>query len=222
MDFQALILSFKLAALTTAILLLISIPLARLLTQSKSRAALVLDSLISLPLVLPPTVLGFYFLFLLSPKSRLGGFIEANFDLQLVFSFEGLVLASVIYSLPFMVQPLRSGMASLDRSLLEMASILGKSRFETLWKVILPNIRTSVLSGTVLSFAHTLGEFGVILMIGGSIPGETRVASIAIFEAVESMNYETAHRYSIILIALSFVILLFAYSIDRSRMLKAP
>jgi molybdate transport system permease protein len=161
-----------------------------------------------MPLVLPPTVLGFYLLAVFSPTSLLGSFLNDSLGLRLLFSFQGLVFASMIYSLPFMVQPIQAGFAGLPPNLAEASAVLGKNRLSTLFRILLPNIQTSLITALVLTFAHTIGEFGVVLMIGGNIPGETRVASIAIYDAVETMNYEAANKYSLILFALAFVILL--------------
>lgn len=219
-DIQPLILTFQLALITTAILLVLGIPLAYWLARWESRWKYVLQTLVSMPLVLPPTVLGFYLLVAFSPAGWLGRFLESIFGLQLVFSFEGLVVASVIYSLPFMVNPIQAGFQSLPPSLSEASYTLGKSPLRTFWRVLLPNIKPSILTATVISFAHTVGEFGVILMIGGSIPGETRVASIAIYNEVEALNYDTAHQYALILFVITFVILLTVYIVNR-RFLKA-
>ena len=188
MDWQPLILTFELALVTTLVLLLLSIPLAVWLVNTRSRIKPVLSTLISMPLVLPPTVLGFYFLLAFSPGNSFGKWIDEWLGIQLVFSFTGLVVASVIYSLPFMVHPIQSGLSSLPRSLSEASFVLGKSKWSTLRRVLLPNIKTSLLTGAVLTFAHTVGEFGVVLMIGGNIPGKTRVASIAIYDEVEALN----------------------------------
>ncbi len=167
-----------------------------------------------MPLVLPPTVLGFYLLIAFSPSNSFGQWLDEWLGLQLVFSFEGLVLASVIYSLPFMVHPIQSGLSNLSPSLKEAAYVLGKSRTTTLFKVLLPNIKPSLITGTVLAFAHTIGEFGVVLMIGGNIPGKTKVASITVYDEVESLNYAAANTYSLILFALTFAILLAVYLIN--------
>ncbi len=220
LDWQPLALTFQLAGITTAVLLLIGIPLGYLLASWENRWKYVLQTLVSMPLVLPPTVLGFYLLLAFSPAGAFGQFLENTFDLRLVFSFEGLVIASIIYSLPFMVNPIQAGFQSLPASLAEASVSLGKSRLETFWKVLLPNIKPSLLIGTVLSFAHTVGEFGVILMIGGSIPGETRVAAIAIYDEVEALNYTTAHTYAAILLGITFAILLTVYLVNR-KLLKA-
>ena len=211
LDFEPIILTFKLSLITTLLLLVISIPLAYWLAYSEKRIKTVVETLVSMPLVLPPTVLGFYLLLAFSPSNSLGNWLSESLGLQLIFSFEGLVLASVIYSLPFMVHPIQSGFAGLSPSLREAAYVLGKSKWNTLSKVLLPNMKSSVLTGVVLAFAHTIGEFGVVLMIGGNIPGKTKVASIAIYDEVEALNYGAANQYSIILFAITFLILLLVY-----------
>ena len=213
-DWEPLFLTFRLAFITTLILLLLSVPLAYWLAYSKLKIKPVIETLVSMPLVLPPTVLGFYLLIAFSPSGSFGQWLEEWLGLRLVFSFTGLVLASVIYSLPFMVQPIQSGFANLSPSLKEAAYVLGKSRTTTLFKVLLPNIKPSLLTGTVLAFAHTIGEFGVVLMIGGNIPGKTKVASITIFDEVEALNYGAANTYSLILFAVTFSILLTVYLIN--------
>ncbi len=215
-----IILTFQLAILTTAILLLLGIPLAYWLSYTQNRLKPIIEALVSMPLVLPPTVLGFYLLMAFSPANSFGAFLQNSIGLQLVFSFEGLLVASVIYSLPFMVHPVQAGLTNLPSSLSEAAYVFGKSRFTTLRRVLLPNIKPALLTGTVLAFAHTIGEFGVVLMIGGSIPGETRVASIAIYEEVEALNYETAHAYSLFLLITSFLILLAVYSLNGTTLKK--
>jgi molybdate transport system permease protein len=209
-----IMLTFKLALITTLILLAISIPLAYWLSLTRVKVKPVIETLVSMPLILPPTVLGFYLLLVFSPTSTVGQFLNDVFGIRLIFSFAGLVVASVIYSLPFMVHPLQAGLANLSPLLSEASWVLGKSRARTLFSVLLPNIRPALLTGIVLSFAHTVGEFGVVLMIGGSIPGKTRVASIAIYEEVEALNYAAANRYSLFLVMLSFVILLLVYLIN--------
>lgn len=217
-EWGPLILTFKLALITTFILLVISIPLAFWLSSTKSRIKPVIETLVSMPLVLPPTVLGFYLLLAFSPSGVFGNWLNEWLGLKLVFSFEGLVVASIIYSLPFMVHPIQSGLANLSPSLAEAAHVLGKSKTTTLFKVMLPNIKPSLITGIVLAFAHTIGEFGVVLMIGGSISGKTRVASIAIYEEVEALNYGTANTYSIILFILTFIILLLVYLVNGGYM----
>ncbi|RXJ84773.1 molybdate ABC transporter permease subunit [Arcobacter cloacae] len=218
--FQTMKLTFELAGITTLILLFIGIPLGYFLSQTKSRLKPIIEALVSMPLVLPPSVLGFYLLLAFSPKNSFGSWLDETFDLRLVFSFEGLVIASVIFSLPFMVHPIQSGFSSLSKSLKEASFILGKSKLETLWYVLLPNIKPSLLTGIVISFAHTVGEFGVVLMIGGNIIGETKVASIAIYDEVEALNYDLANQYAFTLFIISFVILLFVYMINK-KMLKS-
>jgi len=196
-------------------LLIVGVPLAWWLAFTRCRLKAVAETLVSMPLVLPPSVLGFYLLLAFSPQSALGAFLDSQFHLRLVFSFAGLVVGSVIFSLPFMVQPLQAGFQSLPASLAEAAYTLGKSRRQTLFRVLLPNVKPALLSGIVLSFAHTVGEFGVVLMIGGNIPGETRVASIAIFTEVESLNYATANFYAGVLFAVSFVVLMTVYLVNK-------
>lgn len=214
MDWQPLILTLQLAALTSVLLFVMAVPLAYWLAYSKSSLKPVVETLVSMPLVLPPTVLGFYLLLAFSPANAFGAWLATYLGIRLVFSFEGLVIASCLYSLPFMVQPIQSGFASLSPSLKEAAYVLGKSRMETLIRVLLPNIKASLLTGIVLAFAHTVGEFGVVLMIGGNITGKTKVASIAIYDEVEALNYEAAHQYALLLVALSFAILLMVYLIN--------
>ena len=214
MDWGPLILTFKLAFTTTLILLVLSIPLAYWMAFTRNRVKPVIETIVSMPLVLPPTVLGFYLLIAFSPSNGLGQWLNDYLSLKLVFSFEGLVFASVIYSLPFMVHPIQSGFSSLSPALLEAAYVLGKSKITTLYKVLLPNIKSSLLTGIVLAFAHTIGEFGVVLMIGGSIPGKTKVASIAIYDEVEALNYGAANTYSLILFAVTFIILLVVYLVN--------
>jgi len=214
-DFAPLWLTVKLAFITTLILLFLTIPLCYWLAYSRFRFKAVLEALISLPLVLPPSVLGFYLLIAFSPENVFGKFLSDYFDLRLVFAFQGLILASVLYSLPFMVNPILSGLKNLPVSLQEASFTLGKSRFTTIMKIILPNIRPSLLTGIIMTFAHTVGEFGVVLMVGGSIPHETKVVSIAIYEEVESMNYDNANVYAGILFAFSFSILLTVHLINN-------
>ncbi len=213
-DYEPLILTFQLAFITTVLLFIIALPIAYWLAHTRLRLKPVVEALVSMPLVLPPTVVGFYLLIAFSPGNAFGQWLDEQLGLRLIFSFEGLVLGSLIYSLPFMVHPIQSGFANLSPSLREAAYVLGKSKFTTLYKVLLPNIYPSLLTGIVLTFAHTIGEFGVVLMIGGNIPGKTKVASIAIYDEVESLNYAAANTYSTILIVLAFVILLSVYLIN--------
>jgi molybdate transport system permease protein len=204
LDLTPFILSFKLAGLTTIILFFISLPLAWYLSQTKSKAKPFLEALTALPIVLPPSVLGFYILVTFA-------YVELN------FSFTGLVVASCFYSLPFMVQPLQGGFESLNKNMLEASYISGKSSMVTLLKVALPNIKPALLTALIITFAHTVGEFGVVLMIGGSIPDETKVASIAIYEMVEIMDYSMAHIYSAIMLFISFVVLLSVYIFNHTQ-----
>ncbi len=213
-DLNPLALTFKLAVVTTIILFFVSVPLAYWLAYTRWKGKPVVEALVSMPLVLPPTVIGFYMLLAFSPSNGFGGWLEDWIGLRLVFSFEGLVLGSVIYSLPFMVQPIQAGFSNLSPDLKRASYVMGKSRLTTLNRVLLPNIKTSLLTGIVLAFAHTIGEFGVVLMIGGNISGKTRVASIAIYDEVESLNYDAANTYSLILFALTFVILLSVYLLN--------
>jgi molybdate transport system permease protein len=210
-DWSPLLLTLKLAMVTTIILLIIGIPLAYWLSKTTSKFKIFIEAIISLPLVLPPTVLGFYLLIAFSPKSYIGNFLNSHFGLELAFSFTGIVIGSVIYSLPFMVQPLQSGFKTIPKSFTESAYLLGKSKFTTLLKVELPIIKSSVLTAIILTFAHTVGEFGVVLMVGGNIPNQTKVASIAIYDEVEALNYNNAHLYAGILLIVSFSILLLLY-----------
>ena len=218
MDWTPLFITFKLALITTGILMLIGVPLAYWLSHTTWRSKPIFETLVSMPLVLPPTVLGFYMLIVFSPNGALGSWLIETIGLKLVFSFEGLVLASVIYSLPFMVHPIQSGFSNLPPSLSEASYLLGKSKVETIFKVLIPNIKPSLISGIVLAFAHTIGEFGVVLMIGGNIPGKTQVASIAIYEEVELLNYYAANFYALVLFVLSFGILLSVYLINGGHL----
>jgi molybdate transport system permease protein len=208
-------LTLKLALSTTLILFIIAVPLANWLTGDKGVLKVVVQTIVSMPLVLPPTVIGFYLLLAFSPANWFGHRLEQWFNIRLVFSFSGLLIASVIYSFPFMVHPIQSGLSSLSPSLKEASYSLGKTKWQTLSKVLLPNIKPSLLTGIVLTFAHTVGEFGVVLMIGGNIPNKTRTASIAIYDEVDAFHYHSANVYAAILLALSFVILLILYSFNR-------
>lgn len=218
MNWQPIILSLQLAIVTTLLLFFISLPIVYWLQFTKSKFKPVIESLISLPLVLPPTVIGFYLLVVFSPQNTIGAAIENIFGLSFLFSFQGLVLASILYSLPFMVQPIYSGLQNIPGSMQEASYVLGKSKAHTFRRILLPMIKPSILTGLVLSFAHTIGEFGVVLMIGGNIPGKTRVASIAIYDEVEAMNYGAANHYALFLIVFSFLILLAIYSFQGSIM----
>jgi molybdate transport system permease protein len=217
LDFAPFILSFKLAGLTTLILFVLSLPLAWYLSQTNSKTKPILEAVTALPIVLPPSVLGFYILVVLSPNSAVGGFFEDLLGVKLVFSFTGLVVASCFYSLPFMVQPLQSGFESLNTHMLEASYLAGKSKLQTLLKIALPNIKPSLITALIITFAHTVGEFGVVLMVGGSIPGETKVASVAIYEMVEVMEYSKAHIYSALMVLMSFIVLLAVYIFNHTQ-----
>lgn len=213
--FITMLLTFKVALITTFVLLLVAIPLGYFLAFTRSKATPILEAVVSMPLVLPPSVLGFYLLIAFSPQSPLGKFLLEMFNLKLIFSFEGLIVGSVIFSLPFMVNPIQAGFAALPISLFEAALTLGKSRLRILYSVLLPNISRSVLVGIVVTFAHTIGEFGVVMMIGGNIQGQTRLASIAIYDEVESLNYSLAHQYALTLFVITFSILLITFYLNK-------
>ena len=219
-DWQPLLLTFKLAGIATLILCLTGIPFAWWLSQTRIRFKPVLETLVSMPLVLPPSVLGFYLLLAFSPTHWFGAWMEQIAGLKLAFSFQGLVLASVIFSFPFLVHPVQSGFQNLAPSLSEAAYSLGKSRWQTFLQVLLPNIKPQLLAGMVLAFAHTIGEFGVVLMIGGNMPGQTRVASIAIYDEVEALNYDAANFYAFVLFAVCFTILLTVYLLNKKFLTK--
>ena len=212
-----LLLTCKLAVFTTAILLVIGLPIARWLAHSRFRFKPVVEALVSMPMVLPPSVLGYYMLVLYSPRGVFGGFLNRVFNLRLAFTFEGILIASVVFSLPFMVQPLQNGLRALPDSLREASYTLGKSKLTTFFRVLLPNIKPSIITAIALTFAHTIGEFGVVLMVGGNMPGETRVASIAIYDEVQALNFETANQYALILFILSLVLLTTIYSVNKKH-----
>ncbi len=217
LELDPFLLSFKLAFTTTFILFLFALPLAWYLSQTKSRIKPVLEAITALPIVLPPSVLGFYMLYTLSLNSPIGAFFDEYLGIKLVFNFTGLVVASCFYSLPFMVQPLQSGFESLNKNMLEASYISGKSRFTTLLYVALPNIKPALLTAIIVTFAHTVGEFGVVLMVGGSIPEVTKVASVAIYEYVEILDYESAHIYSAIMLIMSFIVLFGVYVFNAKQ-----
>lgn len=216
-DWQALWLTLQLAALSTALLVLIGIPLAAWRVRKQTRLRQMLDAVLALPLVLPPTVLGFYLLVLFAPDTLLGRTWIGLTGQQLAFSFSGLVLGSVIYSMPFVVQPLTVAFREIPPALLEAAASLGANRWQRLLRVILPLLRRGLLVAATLGFAHTLGEFGVVLMLGGSIPGETQVVSISLFQHVEALRYAEAHRLAAWLLGLSFGLLLLVYGLGDPR-----
>ncbi|MBC9073088.1 molybdate ABC transporter permease subunit [Thauera sp. CAU 1555] len=214
-DLTALWITFKLAAVSTAILIVLCTPLAWWLARTAWRGKIVVEAFVSLPLVLPPTVLGFYLLLLLGPRGVVGGFFEDIGVGHLAFTFTGLVIGSMIYSLPFVVQPLQNAFAATGQRMLEAAATLRASPLDRFLSVSLPLARRGFLTAAVLSFAHTLGEFGVIIMVGGNIPGRTQVASIAIFNHVEAMDFESAHALAAILVVLAFSLLFAVYAINR-------
>ncbi len=216
-DLQAIWLTALLAGTTTVLLVPLATPLAWWLVRSTSSARPVVEAAVALPLVLPPTVLGFYLLVILNPTAPVGAFWVSITGQSLTFSFSGLVLASILYSLPFMVQPLATAFRSVPQEMLEAASTLGASPRDELISVVLPAARRGFLTGSVLTFAHTVGEFGVVLMMGGNIPGETRVLSIAIYEHVETLNYESAHAMALGLLVFSFVSLWAVYRLTSQR-----
>jgi molybdate transport system permease protein len=214
MNWQALALTMKLAATVSAILLIVGAPIAYWLTFSKRRWKFLLEAIVAMPLVLPPTVLGFYFLLLFGQQSPLGKLMVQVFGTTLPFTFTGLVAASVLYSAPFAVQPFAAGFGAVDRKLLQASALLGASPARTFCRVIVPLSKTSLLTGVVLSFAHTLGEFGVVLMVGGNIPGVTRTISIAIYDNVQALDYHSANQDAAALLLFSFVVLSIVYALN--------
>lgn len=218
MDAPALVLSLRLAAWTTAVLLVLGVPLAYLLAFARFRGRFLLEAAVALPLVLPPTVLGFYLLVALGPRGPLGSLWGAlTGGGSLVFTFGGLLVASVFYSLPFAVQPVATAFASVDRTLVEASWGLGVTRTATFFRVVLPLSVRGILAGAALAFAHTLGEFGVVLMVGGNLPGQTRTASISIYDSVQALDYAAAGRTSLALLVVSFAILALTYGLVRPK-----
>jgi molybdate transport system permease protein len=215
MDLDALRLSLVLAALTTAALLVLGLPVASWLAGTRWRLRFLVEAVVALPLVLPPTVLGFYLLRGLAPAAPLGRAFAAVAGHPFPFSFSGLLLASVLYSLPFAVQPFAAAISSVDPRLVEASHTLGVSRLGTFFRITLPLSWQGILAGAVLTFAHTMGEFGVVLMVGGNRPGVTRTLSIAVFDHVEALQYEAAHRTSALLLAISFGVLALVYGLQR-------
>jgi molybdate transport system permease protein len=205
---QSLALTFRLAAVVTGILLVVGVPLAWWLASTRRRWAVVVESVVTLPIVLPPTVLGFYLITLFAPDAPAGRLWMRVTGDTLAFSFAGLVLGSVLYSLPYAVQPLAASFRSIPPALLEASRGLGAGPARTVWRVVLPLSARGLVVAGLLSFAHTVGEFGVVVMIGGSIPGQTRVASIALFDEVQRLNYPAAHTLALLLLGFSFVVLL--------------
>jgi molybdate transport system permease protein len=212
---EALLLSFKLAACVSAILTIVGMPVAYWLAYSNWRGKFLVESVVALPLVLPPTVLGFYALVAMGPRGPLGKLWIALFGHGLAFTFAGLVIASVLYSFPFAVQPLMVSFESVDRKLLHASAVLGAGNLRTFWRVILPLSLPGVVTAVVLSFAHTLGEFGVVLMVGGNLAGVTRTVSIDIYDHVQSLEYGAANRMALVLMAISFGVLGLVYAVNR-------
>jgi len=212
---EALLLTLRLAFVVTILLLLVGMPLAFGLSRSRRRALLAVETIVSLPIVLPPTVIGFYLLMLFSPQQPFGKFWLKLTGQTLTFTFEGLVIGSIIYSLPYAVQPILSAFKSVPPELLEAARTLGASGWQAFRHVMLPLSRRGLGVAAILGFAHTLGEFGVVVMLGGSIPGKTKVASIALYDEVQKLNYDAAHQYALILLVISFVMLLAMTVIQR-------
>jgi len=222
MDWQALWLTAKLAAIVSTILLVISLPLAHWMVFSRRRWTFLVESVVSLPLVLPPTVLGFYLLMATGNRSPLGRLWTDWTGHPLAFTFEGLVLASVFYSLPFAVQPVAAAFAQIDPTLREASSILGASRLRTFLRVVLPLSIEGVVAGLVLSFAHTVGEFGVVLMVGGNLPGVTRTISIAVYDHVQALEYRQASATALFMLVFAFLVLLAVYGLRRRPLSAAP
>ena len=215
MNWTAIRVTFELATLTASILLLIGLPIAYWLTFSRWRWKFIIESVVALPLVLPPTVLGFYILVAIGPHSPFGRLYTDLVGHPLPFTFEGLLLASILYSLPFAVQPFASAFDQVDRRLLEASWTLGVSRIGTFFRLMLPLSVAGIVTGVVLSFAHTLGEFGVVLMVGGNIEGETRTVSIDIYDEVQSLNYAGAAKTALFLLVISYTVLLVVYAMNR-------
>jgi molybdate transport system permease protein len=213
-------LSAQLALVTTVVLLVVGMPIAWWLSQTTSRWKPLVQTVVAVPIVLPPTVLGFYLLILLGPEGAIGSWWVKLTGSALTFSFSGLVIASCVYSLPFAVQPMQTAFESLSRHMLERAWTLGASRLDAFFSIAVPLSLRGIVSGAVLAFAHTLGEFGVVLMVGGNIPGETRVVSIAIYDHVEMLDYGAAHRLSLLLVAFAFVVLFATFAWNRRRSVR--
>jgi molybdate transport system permease protein len=215
MNWMAIWVTCKLATLTSLTLLIIGLPIAYWLTYSKWRWKFLIESIVALPLVLPPTVLGFYILIAIGPHSPIGRFYTDLVGHPLPFSFQGLLLASILYSLPFAVQPFATAFEQVDRKLIEASWTLGLSKLKTFYRLILPLSTTGLITGVVLSFAHTLGEFGVVLMVGGNIEGVTRTVSIEIYDEVQALNYAAAAKTSALLLLVSYTVLLLVYAMNR-------
>jgi len=212
---QTLWITFKLAVLTTGILIFIGVPFAWWLAYTRTRLKPLLEALVSMPMVLPPSVIGYYMLIVYSPQNWFGAMLSKVFDVRLAFTFEGVLIASVIFSLPFMIQPLHNGLRALPDSLREASYTLGKSKTTTFFRVLLPNIKPSIITAVALTFAHSIGEFGIVLMVGGNMPGETRVASVAIYDEVQALNFSAANQYALILFLISLTLLTTIYSVNK-------
>jgi molybdate transport system permease protein len=221
MNGRAILTSLELALVTTTVLMAIGIPLAYWLAFSTKRWKFLVESAVAMPLILPPTVLGFYVLIVLGPNSPIGRLSERIFGTTLPFTFKGLVIASTLYSLPFAVQPIAAAFGSVNRRLIEASWTLGVSRAGTFWRVIVPQSLAGLVTGAVLSFAHTIGEFGVVLMVGGNIEGQTRTISIAIYDDVQALNYAQANSTAIVLVIFSFAVLATVYGINRKALISS-
>lgn len=215
MNWQALWLTVRLAAIVSGTLLVLGIPIAYWLTYSRWRWKFLIEAVVALPIVLPPTVLGFYVLIALGSRSPLGRWWESLTGHTLAFTFEGLVIGSLLYSLPFAVQPFAASFSMVDSELLRASASLGRSPAQTFWRVVMPLSKAGLLTGFALSFAHTLGEFGVVLMVGGNIPGVTRTISIDIYDRVQAGDYAAANQTSVVLLIISFVVLSIVYGLNR-------
>ena len=214
---ETMYITLKLAALTTLVLFFAGLPIANFLAYSRFYFKPVIEAIISMPLVLPPSVLGYYVLVAYSPRYWFGDMLSRVFNVRLAFSFEGILIASILFSLPFMIQPIQNGLRSLPDSFREASYTLGKSKFKTFFKVLLPNIKPSLITALALTFAHSIGEFGIVLMVGGNMPGETKVASIAIYDEIQALNFDLANRYAFILFAVSFSMLIIIYAINKKH-----
>jgi len=218
-DISPVLISLKLALVVSVLLLIIGIPLAYVLCFKNFKYKSIIRTLITLPMVLPPTVIGFYYLIAFNKNSIVGNFLN-DLGLEMVFSFHGLVLSSIIYSLPFMIQPLCNGFEKISNQYLKLCKLYGKTNREIIFKVVLPSSKNTLLSAFILCFAHTMGEFGIVLMVGGNIPYKTRVTSTVVYENVEILNYDQAHLYALLILILSFILIFGIYSFSQSKSLK--
>jgi molybdate transport system permease protein len=222
MDWQAIVLSVQLATIVTLLLVAIGLPIAYWVTFSRWRWKFLVEAIVALPLVLPPTVLGFYVLLAIGARSPVGRVWAEWFGGSLAFTFEGLVIASILYSLPFAVQPMAAAFGQVDPSLIQASAVLGASSLRTFVRVIAPLALNGILTGAVLSFAHTIGEFGVVVMVGGNLPGETRTVSIAIYDQVQALDYASANRTALLLVAFSFAVLAAVHALNRRVWAASP